>query len=164
MGTPNASGPMFSGQLRDEQLRLALQHPEFVGELNRYEQNQNRMLGQGHAVNGALGCLAKRRPARHIQEAGRRVRVADCDPASWAEPTALRCQLACGSGRRRSDLCRAHRVQRLRVDVAMRFQRRRIAAVCLISREGEGRRKLEAAPLSPDPVRCRTCARFRQYR
>jgi hypothetical protein len=41
-------------------------------------------------VNSALGCLAKSRPARHIQEAGRRVRVADCDPASWAELTALR--------------------------------------------------------------------------
>jgi hypothetical protein len=47
MGTPNASGPMFTGQLRDEQLRLALQHPEFVRELNQYEQNQNRMLGKG---------------------------------------------------------------------------------------------------------------------
>jgi hypothetical protein len=47
MGTPNASGPMFTGQLRDEQLRLALQDPEFVRELNQYEQNQNRMLGKG---------------------------------------------------------------------------------------------------------------------
>jgi hypothetical protein len=46
MGTPNASGPMFTAQLRDEQLRLALQDPEFVRELNQYEQNQNRMLGK----------------------------------------------------------------------------------------------------------------------
>jgi hypothetical protein len=46
MGTPNASGPMFIGHPRDEQLRLALQDPEFVRELNQYELNQNRMLGR----------------------------------------------------------------------------------------------------------------------
>jgi len=53
MSTPNASGPMFSGHSVDEQLRLAGQDPEFVRELNKYEQDLNRSLGR--AASGGTG-------------------------------------------------------------------------------------------------------------
>ena len=46
MSSPGASGPMFTGQVIDPQFRHS-QDPAFVRELERHQQEMDRMLGRG---------------------------------------------------------------------------------------------------------------------
>ena len=46
MSASTASGPMFTGRIVDEQLKLSVRDPEFVRELNAYVQHRDRMLAK----------------------------------------------------------------------------------------------------------------------